>query len=258
MQESDHRAAMATKSTSTERRRSVATPVLSQRSGSSRRLSTEPLPSHAVAQMAAAALAQRRQSLVPRPSMLSASLASLASADFAETDGDDDNARDSTSTSGENSASASRGDAMSSVALQLAADGGEDTDDVAESDDGLSPLELQVQMLRGKLARRNVIIEVIRRAYYHDVIVVKEELRHAKLSSPTREGSSSGGLALQSTDERLSAVPSVDLRDALQLFAPAETVLQVHPCASCGGHLELVHGEVRACVGRGGRSGITS
>ncbi|TYZ69116.1 hypothetical protein PybrP1_008866 [[Pythium] brassicae (nom. inval.)] len=226
----EHRA--AGKSTTPERRRSVA------KSGSSRRMSAEAPPPHVVAQLAAAALAQRRQSMVPRPSMLSASLASFASEGFTELGGDNDTARGSAG--GESSVPGSG--TIPSEVLQLAADASEDADD-PESAEHNNPLELQVEMLRGKLARRNVIIEVIRRAYYHDVIVVKEELRHARLAPPSRESSASSGLLLHSAEERLSAVPSVDLRDALQLFAPAETVLQVHPCASCGGHLELVHGE---------------
>ncbi|RLN58426.1 hypothetical protein BBJ28_00007444 [Nothophytophthora sp. Chile5] len=110
------------------------------------------------------------------------------------------------------------------------------------------PMDLQIEMLRGKLSRRNQVLEVIRRAYYRDVIVIKEELRqhggksgnpavlHRNGSFPTPSGVPEGGV---------SSVPSVDLRDVLQLFAPSETVLQVHPCESCGGHLELVHGEVR-------------
>ncbi|KAE9100699.1 hypothetical protein PF006_g22847 [Phytophthora fragariae] len=119
------------------------------------------------------------------------------------------------------------------------------------------PLQLQLEMLRGKLSRRNQVLEVIRRAYYRDVIIIKEELRQygGKLGhmgsaaslrgempklqrTPSRQiGSSS------STDGGLSSVPSVDLREALPLFAPNETMLQVHPCETCGGHLELVHGE---------------
>jgi hypothetical protein len=95
--------------------------------------------------------------------------------------------------------------------------------------------DLQLEMLRGKLARRNQVIEVIRRAYYHDVVVVKEELRNMAKHPPTTH----------SGDDKLSSVPSVDLRDVLPLFAPSETVLRVHPCETCGGHLELVHGEVR-------------
>ncbi|ETP46629.1 hypothetical protein F442_07124 [Phytophthora nicotianae P10297] len=110
-------------------------------------------------------------------------------------------------------------------------------------------------MLRGKLSRRNQVLEVIRRAYYRDVLVIKEELRQngGKLN---HVGSSASIPKLQrlpssqviagasvSIDGGLSSVPSVDLREVLPLFAPSETVLQIHPCETCGGHLELVHGE---------------
>ncbi|GMF35520.1 unnamed protein product [Phytophthora fragariaefolia] len=119
------------------------------------------------------------------------------------------------------------------------------------------PLQLQLEMLRGKLSRRNQILEVIRRAYYRDVIIIKEELRQhgGKLG---HTGSLRGEIPkLQRTPSRqigastsieggISSVPSVDLREVLPLFAPSETVLQVHPCETCGGHLELVHGEVRS------------
>ncbi|RLN58196.1 hypothetical protein BBP00_00007125 [Phytophthora kernoviae] len=46
---------------------------------------------------------------------------------------------------------------------------------------GSVPAEVQpladLGMLRGKLSRRNQVLEVIRRAYYRDVIIIKEELR---------------------------------------------------------------------------------
>ncbi|KAG6609991.1 Glycosylphosphatidylinositol anchor attachment 1 protein [Phytophthora cinnamomi] len=112
-------------------------------------------------------------------------------------------------------------------------------------------------MLRGKLSRRNQVLEVIRRAYYRDVIIIKEELRQygGKLNHMGSAASLRGEMPkLQRTPSRqigvsasvdggLSSVPSVDLREALPLFAPSETMLQVHPCETCGGHLELVHGE---------------
>lgn len=171
--------------------------------------------------------------------MLSASLASFAAEGFGAgdsvLDGDDDG--ESSAHRGTDSARVSTG------TPQRDDDSSDDSEDVESAKH--HSLELQVEMLRGKLARRNVIIEVIRRAYYHDVIIVKEELRHAKLGLGSTSSSSGNVLQPQPGDDRLSAVPSVDLRDALPLFAPSETVLQVHPCETCGGHLELVHGEVR-------------
>ncbi|KAG1693130.1 hypothetical protein DVH05_023910 [Phytophthora capsici] len=123
------------------------------------------------------------------------------------------------------------------------------------------PIQLQLEMLRGKLSRRNQVLEVIRCAYYRDVITIKEELRQygGKLGHtgppslmrgevPKLQRASSRHISTGSSgavDGGLSSVPSVDLREVLPLFAPFETTLQVHPCETCGGHLELVHGEVR-------------
>ncbi|RHY02407.1 hypothetical protein DYB25_007170, partial [Aphanomyces astaci] len=87
-----------------------------------------------------------------------------------------------------------------------------------------------IDILKERLNRRNVLIDVIRRAYYHDVVVIKEGLLAQE----------AGG-----SDERVNALPSVDLRDTLPLFAPSETYLKVHPCEKCGGVVELVHGETR-------------
>lgn len=117
--------------------------------------------------------------------------------------------------------------------------GGALEDDSADAEAARAlTMELQLEMMRGKLARRNEIIEVIRRAYYHDVVIVKEELR--SLKTQPRD-------VTASSEDRLTGIPSVDLRDVLPLFAPSETVLRVHPCETCGGHLELVHGEV-SCI----------
>lgn len=152
------------------------------------------------------------------------------------TDDSDQPAVNSTSTE-ETSAPDSTMSSNDSGVLPTAPIGGSiDDDEDLETAKKLA-VELQLEMLRGKLARRNQIIEVIRRAYYHDVIVVKEELRNG-----SKQQSSTGPAA---AEDKLSSVPSVDLRDVLPLFAPSETVLRVHPCTTCGGHLELVHGEVR-------------
>ncbi|OQR86671.1 hypothetical protein ACHHYP_10243 [Achlya hypogyna] len=88
-----------------------------------------------------------------------------------------------------------------------------------------------IDILKERLVRRSAIIDTIRHAYYHDVIVIKENLQAKELNPAAN------------LDERVHALPSVDLRDTLPLFAPAQTYLRVHPCESCGGTLELVHGE---------------
>ncbi|KDO17122.1 hypothetical protein SPRG_17468, partial [Saprolegnia parasitica CBS 223.65] len=91
-----------------------------------------------------------------------------------------------------------------------------------------------IAILKERLARRCALIDTIRHAYYRDVIVVKENLLARELHPSTG-----------SVDERVHALPSVDLRDTLPLFAPSQTYLRVHPCDVCGGTLELVHGETQ-------------
>lgn len=230
-----------------ERRRSIVKQALGT---SSRKLSTE-------ASTSASSLypADRRRSSLTM-SMLSASLASFVSEGFPDSDEDG---------SGGSLGSGSGANGSDTTVLLNGDDEVERSEESRDDNEDVESakhhsLELQLDMLRGKLARRNMIIEVIRRAYYHDVIVVKEELRHvgkqqqhpvvSRESASNHSARSQPQQQQQGMEDRLAAVPSVDLRDALQLFAPAETVLQVHPCDTCGGHLELVHGEVkeRTCV----------
>lgn len=233
-----------------ERQRSVVKQALGT---SSRKLSTEAsISSSSLASSASPLYPAGRRRSSQTTSMLSASLASFASEGFPGSE--DDGGPGGTGAVNGESAVLLNDDGEASQAE----DSGEDSEDVESSKH--HSLELQVEMLRGKLARRNMIIEVIRRAYYHDVIVIKEELRHVGKQQPVvnngRESVSTHSARSQpqlqsqqqqqqGLEDRLAAVPSVDLRDALQLFAPAETVLQVHPCGTCGGHLELVHGEVK-------------
>ncbi|KAG9402171.1 hypothetical protein AC1031_007874 [Aphanomyces cochlioides] len=88
-----------------------------------------------------------------------------------------------------------------------------------------------IDILKERLNRRTMLIDVVRSAYYRDIVVVKEALLAKE----------AGG----SVSERVSTLPSTDLRDLLPLFAPSETFLRVHPCEKCGGVVELVHGETK-------------
>jgi chromosome segregation ATPase len=94
-------------------------------------------------------------------------------------------------------------------------------------------LELEVNDLRGRLDRRNALLDVIRKAYHRDVIVVKECILDAKRrdSNPN-------------ANELLTTIPSIDLRDeGFRLFAPQECELRIRPCYTCGGQLEVIHRE---------------
>lgn len=112
--------------------------------------------------------------------------------------------------------------------------------------------EEEMQMLRRKLFRRNMLLELVRRAYYHDIILVKEALRQQISTHRASNVNKDQFAAFPSSDARLSddvylsSIPSIDLRDFLPLFAPSGTCLRLKPCSTCGGTLELIHGEVLA------------
>lgn len=82
---------------------------------------------------------------------------------------------------------------------------------------------IEIDNLRGSLDRRNHLLDVIRKAYHRDVLVVKECLKQQGLF--------------------LDSVPSIDLRETFRLFAPEGCELRVRPCFNCGGQLELIHDE---------------
>ena len=83
-----------------------------------------------------------------------------------------------------------------------------------------------VHHLRHRLERRNAVLDAVRKAYHADIVVVREHLYRCF-----------GG-----KDSPLpSSLPSLDLRPALELFAPKECELRIRPCFACGGHLEIVH-----------------
>ena len=94
---------------------------------------------------------------------------------------------------------------------------------------------LTIDDLRSRLFRRNQLLDTIRKAYHRDVIAVKEYL----IDLADR------GILPNSHDAHsfLSTVPSLDIRPALSLFAPQECELELHPCRTCGGQLEIIHRE---------------
>ena len=77
-----------------------------------------------------------------------------------------------------------------------------------------------IKNLQGRLARRNDLLDVIRKAYHRDVIA---------------NNNSSSSLPL----------PSLDLREleGFPLFSPQECELRIRPCRECGGQVEIIHRE---------------
>lgn len=94
---------------------------------------------------------------------------------------------------------------------------------------------LIIDDLRSRLFRRNQLLDTIRKAYHRDVIAVREYLIDL----------SDRGILPNNQDVHsfLSSVPSLDIRPALLLFAPQECELELHPCHTCGGQLEIIHRE---------------
>jgi len=100
-----------------------------------------------------------------------------------------------------------------------------------------SSSDFELNQLRGRLDRRNALLDIVRKAYHRDVLVVKEHLqRHGSITTNTND-------TTDSLVDDLSSVPSIDLRETFRLFAPHECELRVRPCFSCGGQLEIIHRE---------------
>ena len=98
--------------------------------------------------------------------------------------------------------------------------------------------EIEINELRGRLDRRNALLDVIRKAYHRDVLVVKELLIEAERQGFVANGNTGSLLRVS-----LESVPSVDLRETIRLFAPQECEMRLRPCLNCGGQLELIHRE---------------
>ena len=71
-----------------------------------------------------------------------------------------------------------------------------------------------VDVLRDQLHRRTQLLEDLRTAYMHDIIVVRDRLFAHGLGP----------------DEALRALPSIDLKPHLPLFSPTNAALRISPC----------------------------
>ena len=98
----------------------------------------------------------------------------------------------------------------------------------------LSP-QLVIDDLRSRLSKRNALLDTIRKAYHRDVIAIKEHLIDLASRDILPDN--------HDVHSFLCTVPSIDVRPTLSLFAPQECDLELHPCHSCGGQLEIIHRE---------------
>jgi hypothetical protein len=94
-------------------------------------------------------------------------------------------------------------------------------------DDIISPRQLYL----GRLKRRTLLISEIRKAYLRDIVLLKH-LLHEYLTHEDR-------LSILSQWEK--SIPSLDLRQHFMIYSPSESSLDVLPCETCGGSVEIVH-----------------
>ncbi|GFH51689.1 hypothetical protein CTEN210_08165 [Chaetoceros tenuissimus] len=98
-------------------------------------------------------------------------------------------------------------------------------------------MDSQLNDLRLRLQQRNALLDIIRKAYHRDVIVVRECLLALKNGVDPKE--------LKPEDIDLRSIPSIDLRTSqgFHLFSPEECELTIKSCFHCGGRYELTHYE---------------
>ena len=113
-------------------------------------------------------------------------------------------------------------------------------------------LLLQVQQLRDRLHNRNLMLDVIRKAYYSDIVLIRNcilnnDRKDKNCKSKSELNTFTSELNPHRDEKKendfVSSLPSIDLRTILPLFAPRDCGLCIKPCYTCGGQLEIVHNE---------------
>lgn len=95
----------------------------------------------------------------------------------------------------------------------------------------LDEAEGERREMKQKLLRRTELLELCRQSYLKDVIALKYALDKVITSEEKQ-------MVLK---QYTSQVPSIDLREPLQLYGPKKTtLLPIHKCETCGGWAELV------------------
>jgi hypothetical protein len=99
--------------------------------------------------------------------------------------------------------------------------------EITDENDVLSPKQLYL----GRLKRRTLLISEIRKAYLRDIVLLKHIL-HEYLEHDDR-------ISILTQWEK--SIPSLDLRQHFMIYSPHESSLDVIPCETCGGSVEIVH-----------------
>jgi hypothetical protein len=87
------------------------------------------------------------------------------------------------------------------------------------------------QIYLDRIKRRSLLISEIRKAYLRDVVLLKHILNEY-FTQENREN------ILQQWEK---SIPSLDLRQHFMIYSPNESSLDLLPCETCGGSVEIVH-----------------
>lgn len=114
-------------------------------------------------------------------------------------------------------------------------DGGEEDGDDREGEEKIKNEVKDIipssQLYLGRLKRRALLISEMRKAYLRDIVLLKHIL-HEYLTQEDRES-----ILIQWE----KSIPSLDLRQHFMIYSPHESSLDVIPCETCGGSVEIVH-----------------
>jgi hypothetical protein len=116
-----------------------------------------------------------------------------------------------------------------------ARDGDGDEQDEEEDESGNESKRneetVSIQIYLDRLKRRSLLIGEIRKAYLRDIVLLKHILKEYFIQ--------------ENRDEILNqwekSIPSLDLRQHFMIYSPHESSLDLIPCETCGGSVEIVH-----------------
>ena len=95
--------------------------------------------------------------------------------------------------------------------------------------DAYEGTQIEMRDLKNRLRSRTKLVETFRLAYLRDVVAIKHCLNFT-LTNEERKSV---------LDEYTGRLPSLDLTEALALYAPPNAHVRVKPCESCGGVLDV-------------------
>ena len=101
--------------------------------------------------------------------------------------------------------------------------------DLEQLSDVYEGVQIEMRDLKNRLRARTKLVETFRLAYLRDVVAIKHCLNFALTDTERKTV----------LNEYTGRLPSLDLTEALALYAPPNAHLRVKPCAECGGIIDV-------------------